>query len=352
MPGREIHLLVCGVLLLSLACSIAHGATVQGMYEATVPLADRSERAQAEAFQAAMKQVLVRVTGRREAAEEPALAALVNEPRQYLQQFRVVGGNQLYAGFDGPKVERAVREAGQQIWGHERPATLAVVVDESGRRIVQAGDSSSPARAAVARGAALRGLPLVWPDASRPVDLADTSLERVQSLRESYDADAVLVGRMMRGGQVRWTLLQSSEPTEWVGSLEEGPHGAADSFAGMFAVDAADPAGAETDVQITVTGIGGVRDYASVTSYLESLTLVRGLAVDQLAGDTVVYRARVQGDSDRLARAIALGQRLVASPDVGPGEVGPGEVGPGEVGPGEVGPGKVGNESLHFRLRQ
>jgi hypothetical protein len=300
-----------GLLLavLMLAGPHASAATFPGMYEATVPLSERSERGQAEAVRDALKVVLVRVTGRREAASDPAVASLVEDARRYVQQFRVIGGNQFFAGFDGARIERALVEAGQPLWGHERPATLVVVVDETGRRIVQAGESDSSLRNAVERSAAARGLPLIWPDASRPVDVADLGTQNVASIQQAYGADAVLLGRLARGGQARWTLFHGTEPTEWIGSLEDGVHGAADTFASLFAAATTTPGG--LDVAISVSGIDGVRDYASVTSYLESLSLISSLAVEQLAGDTVLYRARVQGDADRLARAIALGQRLV-----------------------------------------
>jgi hypothetical protein len=58
------------------------GVTRAEMYQASAPVADRSEAAQTAAFQNAMKTVLIRVTGRRNADEDPALSALVNNARR------------------------------------------------------------------------------------------------------------------------------------------------------------------------------------------------------------------------------------------------------------------------------
>jgi hypothetical protein len=297
-----------------LAPVFLHAARVAGLYEATVPLADRSDTGQADALQAAMRQVLVRVTGRRDAGDDPALAPLVTDARRYVQQFRVIGGNQFFAGFDGAKVERAVTDAGQPLWGHERPATLVVMMDERSHRVVQGRDEASDLKRAVVRGAQLRGLPLVWPDEARPIDAAAASAGAVDKLgvaATEYGADAVLVGvgsgTSALTWQGRWTLVQGTETSQWRGNAEDGAQGASDWFAGVFAA-ADSPEGAE--VAITVGGIGDLRAYANVTSYLESLALIRALAVDQVAGDTVVYRARIQGDADRLARAIGLGRHL------------------------------------------
>ncbi len=107
---------------------------------------------------------------------------------------------------------------------------------------------------------------------------------------------------------LRWTLVQGSESSQWRGSAEEGPQGAADWFAREFTTEAGAAEGAL--VAITVSGVGNLRAYAAVTEYLQSLTLVSALHVDEVAGDNVVYRARVQGGSERLARAIGLGGRL------------------------------------------
>ncbi len=123
------------------------------------------------------------------------------------------------------------------------------------------------------------------------------------------------VGRTARrpvAGRCAGHCSTASESSEWRGSLEEGPQGAADKFAGVFAAGGAQ---GDTPVLISVSGIGGLAAYAQVTSYLESLTLIRSLSVDELAGDTVVYRAQVRGDAARLARAIELGARLASTQD-------------------------------------
>jgi len=51
----------------------AFGLTRAELYQTVVPLADRSEASQSAAFSAALRVVLVRVTGRRTADEDPVL---------------------------------------------------------------------------------------------------------------------------------------------------------------------------------------------------------------------------------------------------------------------------------------
>jgi hypothetical protein len=303
------------VSVLLLVAMDSPAATVNGMYEATVPLPDRTESGQAQAFQDAMREVLVRVTGQRDAGTQPALESLINDARRYVQQFRVVGNNQFFAGFDGAKVERAVIAAGQPLWGHQRPATLVwLAVDDGRARTLIDAQSNSELKQAIERTAELRGLPLRWPSPGGRTSFEEVWNGSAESLRATagdYGADAVLVGRARSASasnaQVHWTVLYGTESSDWLGTAAEGVHGAADQFARVFA--AGNDATA-ADVSITVSGVADLAAYARVTDYLESLSLISGLAVEQLAGDTVVYRAQVRGDVPRLARAIELGNRL------------------------------------------
>ena len=96
------------------------------MYQAMTPVAERSEAAQTAAFQNAMKTVLIRVTGRRNADEDPALSPLVSNARRYVQQYRPAPDGQLWVTFDGAAIERWLTQNGQPLWGHERPTTLDV----------------------------------------------------------------------------------------------------------------------------------------------------------------------------------------------------------------------------------
>jgi hypothetical protein len=321
-PRRAFARGVATLYLLIAAAAGAEAATVARLFESTVPLADRSEAAQAAALQEAMRQVLVRVTGQRNAAYEPALQPLVDDARRYVQQFRVVGNNQFFAGFDGARLERSITAAGQPLWGRERPATLVWLATEDGaRRTLIDARSDSELKLAVERSAALRGLPLVWPANAAALGFAGVWNGSNDSLRPTaaeHGADAVLVGRASRTGsgwQVRWTLLYGEDGEEWRGSIDEGVHGAADKFAGVFAVGGGQ---GDSAVIISVSGVGDLGAYARVTSYLESLTLIRALSVDELSGDTVVYRAQVRGDASNLARAIDLGNRLATEGNADP----------------------------------
>jgi uncharacterized protein len=295
----------------------ALGFTRAEMYQATAPVADRSEAAQTAAFQSAMKIVLIRVTGRRNADEDPALSSLVSNARRYVQQYRAAPDSQLWVAFDGPAIERWLTQNGQPLWGHDRPTTLVLLGVQTGAQSgsVVATEDSSDLKSAIDAAAAARGLPLVWPSAAElqkfHIDYAAVSTGSPSTFAEigrRMGSDGVLIGRASSASanaNIRWTHLFQDRSSEYSGTLE-GVNRAADLYAGMFAAS-----GAALPVDIEVSGLNDLRDYASLESYLESLTsIILHVSVESLSGDTVRFRLSTRGGLDSLQRALSLNGRL------------------------------------------
>ncbi len=317
--GRYLHPVVVLCFGLALICLANAGLalTRAELYQASAPVADRSEAAQTAAFQAAMKAVLVRVTGRRSADEDPALAPLVAVARRYVQQYRAAPDNQLWVSFDGPAIERWLTQNGQPLWGQERPATFIWLAAQTGAQsgTVITGDDTSELKMALDAAAALRGVPLLWPSAAdvqrnrlnyavvngaSPAVLAD--------LARRLGGEGVLIGRASdtsAGASVRWTHLFQDRSSEFSGGLAEGIDRTADLYAGLFAAS-----GNLAPIDIEVTGVGDLRDYAGLETYLESLSFISHVNVLGLTGDTVKLRLATRGGAESLTRALSLNGRL------------------------------------------
>ena len=295
----------------------ALGVTRAEMYQATAPVTDRSEAAQTAAFQGAMKTVLIRVTGRRNADEDPALSSLVSNARRYVQQYRAAPDGQLWVAFDGPAIERWLTQNGQPLWGHERPTTLVLLGVQTGAQSgsVVTTEDSSDLKSAIDAAATARGLPLVWPSGAElqkfHIDHAAVSTGSPSTFAEigrRMGSDGVLIGRASSASanaNIRWTHLYQDRSSEYSGTLE-GVNRAADLYAGLFAAS-----GTPVPVDIEVSGLNDLRDYASLESYLESLTsLILHVSVESLSGDTVRFRLSTRGGLDSLQRALSLNGRL------------------------------------------
>jgi hypothetical protein len=305
---------VCAVL-----CCLAgtvHALTQAELYQAMVPMSDRSEASQTAAFQAAMKIVLVRVTGRRSADEDPALAPLLGNARRYVQQYRAAPDSQVFVSFDGAAIERWLTQNGQPLWGHERPTTFVWLAAQTGPQagVIVTAEDTYDLKLAIDAAAALRGVPLVWPSAAdvqrnhldyAGINGATTSV--LADIGRRLGGEGVLIGRASNTSDtanVRWTHVFQDRSSEYSGTLE-GINRSADLYAGLFAAS-----GDLVPVDIEVTGIGDLRDYASVETYLESLTFISHVSVLSLGGDTVRFRLATRGGLESLQRTLSLNGRL------------------------------------------
>lgn len=276
---------------------------VQDLYETEQPLRGSQEATFAEALRA----VVVRVSGLRDAPAR--LGAALDNPRRYVQRFGVTEDGRMQVGFDDVSINRLLSAAGLPVWGRERPQVLVLleVIAPDGSVQWLTSDSASPERDAIARAARERGLPILWSS----MDATDRALgsdpASMLALAEHYRANATLVGRSTGGGAIQWTLFSVDGEQTVMGAVEDGVHMAADSFARVFAAT-----GSQLETLIVqVSGITNLDAYAGTLNYLEGLTLVRSVALEQVAGDTIRLRLAVHGDGETLRRAIGLERRLL-----------------------------------------
>jgi hypothetical protein len=286
------------------------------IYQALAPIADHSENGQTAAFQAALKVVLVRVTGNRSVEEDSALAPLIANARRYVQQYRAAADGQIWVAFDGAAIERWLTQNGQPLWGRERPATVVWLAAQTGAQsgVLLTAEDKSELKAAVDEAATLRGLPLIWPSAAdaqkNHVDYAGVVAGSPTTLAEvarRLGGDGVLIGKANGNtaqANVRWIHLFQDRSSEYSGTLE-GVNRAADLYASLFAAS-----GNLVPVDIEVTGINDLHDYASLETFLESQTSISHVGVQSLSGDTVRFRLAMRGGVESLNRALSLNGHL------------------------------------------
>jgi uncharacterized protein len=314
--GLRFGLHLCFIALGLCLAQAAPALTRVELYQGLAPLADRSEASQEGAFQAALRAVLVKVTGRRGADQDPALSPLVTSARRYVQQYRAAPDGQILVSFDGAAIDRWLTQNNQPLWGRERPATVVWLTVQTGAQTggVITAEDTSELKLAVDAAATLRGAPVIWPsaaDLSRNhldyTGISSASAGTLADLAHRLGGDGTLIGRAngpTNAAVVRWTLLYQDHNSEFTGPAAEGIHRAADTYAGLYAVT-----GALAPVEIEVTGIADLKGYAAAQGYLESLSFVSHVDVVSLSGDTVRFRLTTRGGAESL-HAIAQGGRL------------------------------------------
>ena len=263
-----------------------------------------------------MRQALVRATGRREAANDPALASLVEDAPKYVKSFSPASHGETVVIFDRTAVERAIVAAGRSVWDPERPFTLVVLYPPPARA------DADTARVTLEQEAAARGLlisvvPLTIVDPNGAALGRDALLATAQR----YGGDEILVGRTDVGapaGQYQWSLYTNFSSQSWSGQLAAGIDGTVDLLA---PAQGASLAQTEARVLIEVQGVASLADYASVERVLESVPGVRGANIARAGGNSVTFDITARGGSEAIDHALSGASHLTRAESANPAQL-------------------------------
>ena len=326
----------CLVLLLAVVLVFTSGPVfaieIPTLYTANVTLDPEEEDPRAAAYKRGLWEIVVRVTGSELSPDAPLLEDLFPNPARYVLQFRQGADETLSMSFDGATIEKVLRNAGETVWGADRPLTLvwlAVDWGQGEREIVAADDPERVADAArsidrnrllrerVQETASRRGIPVAFPllDTEDLQNVSFTDIwggfdEQLLQASRRYQANSILVGRVRAATlqRNRWTYYLGGIREEWSGEPENAVHLLADALAAEFAVSGNAPV--ET-VTLNIAGIDSVRAYGTIQRYLANLSLIEDFEVHTVSGDEIRYEVRLRGGSIRLRRALEISDILM-----------------------------------------
>ncbi|HEY8331648.1 MAG TPA: DUF2066 domain-containing protein [Pseudomonas sp.] len=200
----------------------ATAAQVEGLYEVHEPVTSQDPAERAAAMSRALQTLVVRLTGDRQAAQNPRLQPLLADPQQLVQQYVYESGTPvtLSVVFDPVLSQRALREAGLTLQTAERASVLAWWLNEAdGASSLVAEDQ--PVAATLRAAAQNRGVPLSLPlgDLDEQLlatadTLAGSDAQALQEASARYAADALLAVVARGAGdswQADWQLWVGSE---------------------------------------------------------------------------------------------------------------------------------------------
>jgi hypothetical protein len=255
--------------------------------------------------QAALRVVLVRATGARDAANDPALAQVLAQAQTYVLGTRPAGtGSAVTVMFDGAALERDILAAGRTVWGGERPVLLVILTGgpasgafETRRQVENALDSAGNRRG--------QPITVARPEALNLPTTGDISPEAALAAAQRLRADGVLVGygdAVVNGGTWHWVLNAPSVSESWNGSLEDGIHGSADVFARNAVSYAALP---ETSLLVEIEGVPTLKEYARAAQILSEAPGVRGVQLAEAAGSRTTFSVLTRGGGDALLTSLS-----------------------------------------------
>lgn len=303
----------------------AQAVEIATLYSAEIPLDPDADDPRNDAYAAALVEVLLRVSGPELANNPEVIEELFPNPAAYVTQYRPGSDASLWVSFDGQAIEAKLRNAGQTIWGRDRPLTivwLAVDWGRGEREIIAAGDPNHTPQQArsidrnrmlrerVLEIAAQRGLPLAFPLLDT-TDLQKVTFsdiwggfdDRVLDASQRYEANSVLIGRLRPSSSQRnrWSYYFHTDRRSWSGQAEAIINQVADLLAAEFAV------GGNAPIELLVLSVAGIESidaYGAMQQLLSGVSLIEGYMIAEVSGDTVSYWVEIRGGAERLRRAL------------------------------------------------
>ena len=328
---RIFRIGVLAVLLsvcLLVTVPLARAVEVAALFTAQVALDEEANNPRQAAYKAALDEVLLRVSGAELVTDQALVELLFPDPSAYVVQFRPGDEDTLWVSFDGEAIEAELRNAGQTVWGNDRPVTLvwlAVDWGQGDREIIAADDPNKSRRAGrsidrdrllrkrVLDMAERRGLPVLFPlmdiEDQRSVSFSDIwggFDEQLLAASARYEVDSILVGRVRASSSQRnrWSYFFAGEEQVWNGQPEMVVGLVADRLASEFAIRGDAPLEV---VDLTVSGIDSVQAYGEMQNLLASTKVIEKFAIDEVQGDVIRYRVEALGGVERLRRALRFG---------------------------------------------
>ena len=264
------------------------------------------------ALQDAMRQALVRATGRRESAADPALASVVADAPRYVKSYGTGPRGESQVVFDGAAVERAIAAAGRSAWPRERPFTL-VVLDPPRARAAEDAARVELERVAAERGLPISLIPLTVVDSAGNPLAPDALLQAAQR----YGGDQILVGRGQDAGPdtpLQWSLYTHALSATWNGSLAAGIDHTVDL---LVPQQGGSLAAADAGVRVQVDGVTTLAAYAAVERLLQSVPGVRHANIAAAEPSSVTFDVLARGGAAGLEQELTGSTRLVRTGGAG-----------------------------------
>jgi hypothetical protein len=311
---------------------------VEHLYEAEVAVPSQASADRLKAIQQGFQQVLVKVTGQSTILTVPAVRTLNQQARSFVQQYRYSSrplpdgdGEQryLWVQFNQAALDKALWDQGIQVWGRARPSTLVWLAIEDGtQRYLVNANTAEVLHAELMAQAKRRGIPVFFP----LLDLQDQRLikfsdvwgnfrQAILTASERYNMEAVLVGKGRRSEtgywEMNWTYYFQGQTFNWLThkSLEQNIASVIDNTADLLSARFALKSGSgEQAISLQVLGISRLEDYAVVTRYLESLSMITSVETTLVDEGSAVFRLGLRGDQSTLAQALSLGADKILVP--------------------------------------
>lgn len=337
----NVGCLLAVFFLLLMQASTVFAATATGeRYQSSIQVENQSPDERSRGMKLGLEQVLVRISGRSDAAREPEVRRALGVASRYVQSYtyqQALEGLSLQLKYDPQLVQNLLRQAGLPMWVSGRPTVLLwLSVQQEGQAELVTPRSKPAISRQVEQEMARRGIPIKWPAATaiRTDDVRRLRTDKIREASSRYAEQASFAASVelsaaedAASDELLWRgrCLYLSASDEAAIRCQSGSSGQflasavdslADIIAGQFSVQIA--GGESSSVRLEVAGINNFRAYGRTLQHLKSNALVRNTQIVYVSGDSVMFELELQGSQQQLQDSLSS-QRVLQAVDVEPG---------------------------------
>lgn len=328
--------LIIGLLLWATLCA---AVPVSELYLASVPVADQAVTTREANLPQALLQVLIKLTGNNQLAQQPALRKELTHAAQWLQEYSYVTLPQLdqqpaqlllQAHFAIQPVNQLLQKLQVSVWGRTRPVVLMwLAVPQFNQTTIVSGDTQTWS-AYLNWQAQRRGVPLLLPNLDltdlnqiTATDISNFNLNALRQVASRYKCDVIVAGQLVQAAAQQWRLQWQLILPEQVQSYQlAGVNQAAvltqlfddlaDKLVKIYATPISVQEAAIDKVTLVITQINDLNDYNDVIRYLKRLSQVRQLQLVKFSANTMTFELQLNTTIAGLKQALALDRQLTA----------------------------------------
>ena len=269
----------------------------------------------------ALKQVLIKVSGNSDITKSNETKLLLKKTQQMISQYgyRAIGGDEYFSAlFDRNKINQALKEMQQPIWGDTRPITLVWLINNNelvSDNFVK--DTTNSLSLAVKQAELARGIRVQFPlmdlDDNLALSVSDVKgrfYDQVANATSRYERTHFVVAELQNVSsdrwKLRWQLLQINGAANQNRILHSEEHagskslvtkllvnGLADYYASQYAVLSTDD-GKFTQL-FHVNGINSLSELSQLNNVLKNMLVISSYHVIAAEGSMISVEAKLKG---------------------------------------------------------
>ena len=321
---------IVGILLIVL---FVYGYAEQhtDIFQVREPVAKRSQHETQASIQDAFLQVLVRTSGDKRIAQQPAIQAALSHVEQYVSQYSFTdsaghGLTYLEVRFDPDAIKSLLVSTHLPFWGANRPDILCwIVVDQADRMMTLSAQANTAFQQQFFTQAALMGLPVVFP----LMDLTDTNLitpDRIKTddvvaldqASKRYDAKVIISATLtsVAPGQYDslWHLHFADQVYSWSESQLSESQTATEATNAIFqwlVMHFGDSDGKTHQLNIDVNGVTSDHALTDLINYLHRLEGVDQLMLTAVFGTQAQFALTTHMSEGVFINALGVSPHMI-----------------------------------------